>query len=240
MAHFELVGTPEPFLLVDLNQGEKIFCESDAMVMMESNLELVGTLRGGLFQSFMRRFTTGESLFQQEIKASFGAGQCLLSPNLDGDMQVLEIGQKQYILSDGAFVAATENVVVSAKVQTNIGGSLFGDTGGFVVMETKGQGKLCISGCGTLMEVDVSNNSGETTIDNGHVVAWDSSLSYNIGLPSSQNRGFMGNLFNSFTSGEGMVLKFRGNGKVIICSRNRKSYITWLASVLNLNNSSRS
>ncbi|MFP6818076.1 MAG: TIGR00266 family protein, partial [Acinetobacter sp.] len=40
MAKFELVGSPEPFLLVDLVQGEKIFCESDAMVMIEQNLEL--------------------------------------------------------------------------------------------------------------------------------------------------------------------------------------------------------
>lgn len=239
MANFQLAGSPEPFLLADLQKGEKIFCESDAMVMMEANLELGGSLRGGLFQSFMRRFTTGESLFQQEIKASFGNGQCLLSPNLDGDMQILDIGQNQYVLSDGAFVAATEHVSVSAKVQTNIGGSLFGGTGGFVVMETAGQGQLCISGCGTLLEVDVSAQNGETTIDNGHVVAWDSSLSYSIGLPSSQNRGLMGNLFNSVTSGEGMVLKFRGNGKVVICSRNRKNYVTWLASVLNLNNNSR-
>ena len=239
MANFQLAGSPEPFLLVDLQKGEKIFCESDAMVMMEANLELGGSLRGGLFQSFMRRFTTGESLFQQEIKASFGNGQCLLSPNLDGDMQILDIGQNQYVLSDGAFVAATEHVKVSAKVQTNIGGSLFGGTGGFVVMETAGQGQLCISGCGTLLEVDVSAQNGETTIDNGHVVAWDSSLSYSIGLPSSQNRGLMGNLFNSVTSGEGMVLKFRGNGKVVICSRNRKNYVTWLASVLNLNSNSR-
>ena len=237
MAKFDLVGSPEPFLLVDLVQGEKIYCESDAMVMIEQNLELGGQLRGGLFQSFMRRFTTGESLFQQEIKASKGNGQCLLSPNLDGDMQILDIGLQQYILSDGAFVAATEHVNVKAKIQTNLGGGFFGDTGGFVIMEASGQGQLCISGCGTLMEVDVSAENGETTIDNGHVVAWDSTLSYNIGMPSSQNRGMMGNILNSFTSGEGMVLKFRGNGKVIICSRNRKSYVTWLSSALNLNRS---
>ncbi|ENV48563.1 TIGR00266 family protein [Acinetobacter brisouii] len=234
MAEFNLVGTPEPFLHVSLRQGEKIYCESDAMVMMESNLELGGNLRGGLFQSVMRKFTTGESLFQQEIKASFGAGECLLSPNLDGDMQILNIGQQQYVLSDGAFVASTEQVNVKAKVQTNLGGSLFGDNGGFVVMETSGQGQLCISGCGTLMEVEVNSQNGETVIDNGHVVAWDSSLNYSIGMPSSRNRGMFGNLLNSVTSGEGMVLKFQGYGKVIICSRNRNSYITWLASVLNL------
>lgn len=231
MAKLELIGTPEPFLHVQLNQGEKIFCESDSMVMMESNLVMAGKARGGILQSVLRRFATGESLFQQEIEAKFGQGECLLSPNLDGDMQILDVGRAQYMLSDGAFVAATQTVDIRAKVQSNIGGALFGGTGGFVIMETAGQGQVAISGFGTLMEVQVEPGT-ETTIDNGHVVAWDSSLQYNIGMPSAQDRGFVGNLINSVTSGEGLVIKFNGSGKVIICSRNRQSYLTWLGSML--------
>lgn len=64
MAEFNLVGSPEPFLHVRMNIGESIYCESDAMVMMEQNLEFSGRLRGGVFQVFMRKFTSGESLFQ--------------------------------------------------------------------------------------------------------------------------------------------------------------------------------
>ena len=175
MAEFNLVGSPEPFLHVSMKQGEAIYCESDAMVMVEQNLEVGGKLRGGIFQAFMRKFTSGESLFQQQIKAVKGAGECLLSPNLDGDMQILEVGQRQYILSDGSFVAATEHTMIKAKVQSNIGGALFGGTGGFVVMETSGQGKVCISGSGTLLELEITPEQGEVTIDNGHVAAWDAS-----------------------------------------------------------------
>ncbi len=236
MSDFTLVGSPEPFLHISMQQGESIFCESDAMVMIEQNLEVSGKLRGGLFQSFMRRFTSGESLFQQQIKAVRGAGECLLSPNLDGDMQILDVGQRQYILSDGAFVAATETTVIKAKVQSNIGGALFGGTGGFVVMETSGQGKVCISGSGTLLELDITPEQGEVTIDNGHVTAWDASLNYNVGIPNSGG-GIVGNLFNSFTSGEGLVIKFRGQGKIIVCSRNRASYLQWLTTALGRNNS---
>ncbi|NHB58545.1 TIGR00266 family protein [Acinetobacter sp. 194] len=237
MADFTLVGSPEPFLHVSMKNGETIFCESDAMVMVEQNLEVSGKLRGGLFQSFMRKFTSGESLFQQQIKAIGGDGECLLSPNLDGDMQILEVGQRQYILSDGSFVAATENTIINAKVQSNIGGALFGGTGGFVVMETSGQGKVCISGSGTLLELDITPEQGEVTIDNGHVAAWDASLNYNIGVQSNGNRGLVGNLINSLTSGEGLVIKFRGHGKIIVCSRNRASYLQWLASALGRTNS---
>lgn len=237
MATFTLVGSPEPFLHVSMKRGESIYCESDAMVMVEQNLEVTGKLRGGVFQAFMRKFTSGESLFQQQIKASNGDGECLLSPNLDGDMQILEVGQRQYILSDGAFVAATEQTNIKAKVQSNIGGALFGGTGGFVVMETGGQGQVCISGSGTLLELDITPEQGEVTIDNGHVAAWDASLNYNIGMPTSGGSGIVGNIFNSLTSGEGLVIKFRGHGKVIVCSRNRASYLQWLASALGRGNS---
>ena len=42
MAEFNLVGSPEPFLHVSMKQGESIYCESDAMVMVEQNLEVSG------------------------------------------------------------------------------------------------------------------------------------------------------------------------------------------------------
>jgi uncharacterized protein (AIM24 family) len=37
---------------------------------------------------------------------------------------------------------------------------------------------------------------------------------------------------NSATSGEGMVLKFSGRGKVIICSRNRENFASWLLKLM--------
>lgn len=237
MAEFNIVGDHEPLLHVSMRKGEVIFCESDSMVMKEQNLSVDGKMRGGVIQSVMRKFTTGESLFQQQIKAVNGDGECLLAPNVDGSLQILDVGPQQYILSDESFLAATGDVEITAKIQTNIGGALFGGTGGFVVMQTKGHGKLCVSGSGSLHILDITNEQGEVTIDNGHVVCWDQSLSYSIGIPSSESGGFIGNMVNSMTSGEMMVLKFRGTGKVVINSRNRGNYIKWLNSILNLGKS---
>lgn len=104
---FTLLGENEPFLHCHLQQGDIVHCEANAMVMMESNLELKGSLQGGIMQSLMRRFANGESLFQQKIEATRGEGDCLLAPTLDGDMQILDIGNAQYTLSDGAFVASS-------------------------------------------------------------------------------------------------------------------------------------
>ena len=137
-ATFSMIGTIEPFLHCNLKKGDSIYCESNAMVMMESNLELKGQMRGGIMQALMRRFANDESIFQQQIEAVNGEGDCLLAPTLDGDMQILDVGANQYTLSDGAFVAATNGVDLRANIQRNLGGAVFGDTGGFMVMQTQG------------------------------------------------------------------------------------------------------
>lgn len=230
-ATFTLIGTIEPFLHCNLKQGDAIYCESNAMVMMESNLELKGQLQGGIMQSLMRRFANDESLFQQQIEAVRGEGDCLLSPTLDGDLQLLDIGQNQYMLSDGAFVAATTSVDVRAQIQRNLGGAFFGNTGGFVIMQTQGTGQLVVSGFGSLFEIEVTPDK-DVIIDNGHVVCWDSNLEYKISMTTGEDRGFLRNMMGSFASGEGVVLRFSGQGKVVLCSRNRDTYTGWIQSIL--------
>ena len=88
---------------------------------------------------------------------------------------------------------------------------------------------MAVTGFGTLFTLDVTPNN-PITIDNGHVVAWDSRLNHQISLSTNQERGLLGNIVNSMTSSEGVVLKFSGSGKVIICSRNAGSFSAWVSS----------
>lgn len=227
MAQFTVTGDIDPFLHVSLKSGEKIYCESNAMVMMESNLELKGKMTGGLGSALMRRFANGESFFQQHIEAVHGAGDCLLSPTLPGAIEVLDVGATRYLMSDGAFVAAENGVTLQVRTQ-NVGSALFGQTGGFFIMEAGGTGKLAVSGFGSSFVLDVEPDK-DIIIDNAHVVAWDAQLHYEISVATQGGGGFFGQIINSVTSGEGMVLKFSGRGKVIICSRNRNTFTSWLS-----------
>jgi uncharacterized protein (TIGR00266 family) len=196
------------------------------MVMMESTLDLKGKMTGGFGSAFMRRFTNGESFFQEHIEAVRGAGDCLLSPMLPGAIEVLDVGMLRYMMSDGAFVAAESGVNLNVRTQ-NIGSALFGQTGGFFLCEATGSGKLVVSGFGSSFVLDVEPGK-DIIIDNSHVVAWDSSLHYEISLTTQNSGGIFGQLVNSLTSGEGMVLKFSGKGKVIVCSRNRDNFLSWI------------
>lgn len=225
MPIFTITGDIDPFLHVSLRKGEKIYCESDAMVMMEATLDLQGKMTGGLGRALMRRLTSGESFFQQHIEAVRGDGDCLLSPMLPGAMQMLEVGPRRYTLNDGAFVAATAEVELKPRTQS-LGNALFAQSGGFFVLEAGGQGQLAVSGFGSIFVLDVEPGK-DVIIDNAHVVAWDSSLRYEISVTTGNSSGLLGNLVNSVTSGEGIVLRFSGAGKVLICSRNRDAFLAW-------------
>lgn len=226
MPTFTVTGDVDPFLHVGLKEGDKIYCESNAMVMMESTLELKGRMQGGLGAALMRTFANGESFFQQHIEAVRGDGDCLLSPTLPGAMQVIDVGQRQYMLSDGAFVAATFGVDLKVRTQ-NIGNAIFGQSGGFFITETQGSGQLVVSGFGSISQLEVEPGK-DVVIDNAHVVCWDSSLRYEISVTTGRSGGLLGNLVNSVTSGEGMVLRFSGAGKILVCSRNRDNFVAWL------------
>lgn len=197
MAAFEITGGIDPLLAVTLEKGEAILAESNAMVAMDTALSLKGKTRGGLMGSIARKFMNDETFFQQRIEADDQAGTVLLAPNLPGDVRILDVGPAQYLLSDGAFLACTE-----------------------------GSGRIAFSGFGSIRELDVTPER-PITVDNGHLVAWDARLSYDLSINTGKS-GFLGKLVNSQTTGEGVVLKFRGTGKVLVCSRNKGGFLDWI------------
>lgn len=229
MAKFEVVGNVDPFLHASLRRGESIYAERGSMVTMDATLELKGEVRGGVMRALARRFAAGESFFQQSVVAQTGDGDALFSPNLPGDIMILDCGPRQFRLNDGAFLAADTTVEIKTRMQ-GVGQAVFGGTGGWLVMETAGVGKLAISGFGSLFAMDVKPGS-DMIVDNSHVVAWDAALTYNVSASTVQ-RGFFSGLINSMTSGEGLVNRFSGSGQVIITSRNRAGFADWLAGLI--------
>ena len=241
MTVFSSTGDVDPFLHVALSKGDRIYCESDAMVMMEATLDLKGSISGGLGAALIRRFANGESFFQQQIEAVRGDGDCLLSPMLPGAMEIIDVGTRQYLLNDGTFVAATSGTEMKVRMQ-NIGNALFAQSGGFFVMETSGTGQVVVSGFGSMFQLEVAPGK-DIIIDNSHVVCWDNTLRYEISVTTGNTgngiSGMLGSMVNSFKSGEGIVLRFSGAGKVFVCSRNRDAFVEWMQKEISGTKSSR-
>lgn len=213
---YKILGDSDcPLVQIDLNYNETIKIERGAMAYC-SSVELEGKMNsskqglGGLFSAIGRSLTSGESMFMTHAKGVSNDAFIGIAPAIPGKIHCLQVdGYRQYRLNTGAFLACDDSVNYTMKSQ-NTGKALFGGTGGFFVMETEGVGDILVSAFGDLLPLKVTANR-PLTIDNEHVVAWDASLSYDIHVAS----GTFG-----FTTGEGLVNEFRGDGTVLIQTRN--------------------
>lgn len=96
----------------------------------------------------------------------------------------------------------------------SLGRAMFSGTGGLFVMTTSGNGVMLCNSYGSIKKLELEN--GEITIDNHHVVAWSTSLDYNIHF----DNGFM----QSIGTGEGIVNTFKGTGEIYIQSLNLETF----------------
>lgn len=156
---------------------------------------------------------SGESTFITQAIAESDNGNLALAPDTPGQVIALELGEKQYRLNDGAFLALDGTAFYTMEHQS-IGKALFGGQGGLFVMTTQGQGTLLANTFGSIKKIELQNQ--EITIDNAHVVAWSQSLDYHIHLEN----GF----WQSIGTGEGVVNTFRGTGEVYVQSLNLQSF----------------
>lgn len=234
MVKFEISGNVDPLLKAHLDAGDVLYCESGAMVAMDERLSLIGKARGGVFSAIGRKLLNDESFFQQKIEAGMEHGSVLLSPTLAGDVRILDVNDEtQYTIADGCYLANTEGVSVATGTQ-GIGKALFANTGkglkGFFTLKATGYGKLAVSGFGTMTELHVTPEQ-PILIDNGHLVAWDSTLQYEVAL-STAHKGVWGTMVESVVAGTMIVLRFSGSGRVFVSSRNRRDFVDWLAKAL--------
>ena len=231
MTQFEILGSTDPFLKVHFSQGESIFAEGGAMAAMDDVIDLTGKARGGMLKSIARAAVTGESFFMQEATAERGPGSMLLAPGYPGEVRVLELDSDSWSLTDGAFLCADHDLEIATRRNKSISASFFGGTGGFFIMTVSGTGKLAVSAIGAIQEMAVPPD-GELVVDSGHVVAWPSTLEMKASLTTRQGSGLLGKVVGSVKTGEGVVLRFRGNGRVLVSSRAQPAFIGWLSSRL--------
>jgi len=231
MADFSIEGKTDPFMAVQLAQGESVFAEGGAMAAMEDTIDLTGKAKGGFLKSIARAATTGESFFMQEAVAARGAGRILFAPGHPGEVRVVDISNGSWSLTDGAFLCAESSLEIATQRNKSISGSFFGGTGGFFIMTVKGTGKLGVSALGAIQEMPIPPG-GELVVDSGHVVAWPDSVEMSASLSTGQSGGMFGKVVGSIKTGEGVVLRFRGNGSILVASRAQPAFIGWISSRL--------
>jgi len=209
-------------LEVHLRHGQTVKAQSDAMVAMDATVDVEGKVEGGLFGG-LGRMLSGESFFFQTLRATRGAGVAHLAPAQPGDLLPIQLnGTTAYILQKDGFLAASEGIEISTTAQNLARGLFSGE--GFFVLKARGSGMLFTESYGAIHELDIPAGE-EIIVDNGHLVAWPETMNYSL---EKASRGWI----SSFTSGEGLVCRFRGPGKVYIQSRNPTAFGAWVRPLL--------
>lgn len=204
------------FLHVDLEPGEKFITESDAMASMSAALDMKAKLNGGLIKGLLKKFLGGESLFINEFSNNTQSRLRLtVTQPFPGDIKVIDIneGDRLY-LQPGAYVCSQPSVKLGMKwagIHSWIGGE------GLFRLEISGSGKVVIGAYGGLLEKEID---GEMIVDTDHLVAYPPGFTIKTQLS--------GGLISSFTSGEGLVMRLKGKGKIIIQTRSFGGLTKWI------------
>lgn len=224
---YNLIGDSDcPMLEILLDRGETVNVERGSMVFM-NNVELEGKLNSnsGIFGAIGRTLTSGESLFITKATGQFDDARLGIAPPLSGEIKILKVDENhQYRMNTSAFLACDTTVKYFMKRQ-KLSVALFGKSGGLFVAETSGYGDLVVNSYGSIIEIEVTPEK-PLTVDNDHVVVWDASLDFSVGIAS----GMLG-----FKTGEGVVNKFKGHGKVWVQTRNISSLANALIPFLPIN-----
>ena len=153
----------------------------------------------------------------------------LFAPGHPGEVRILEVNGDSWSLTDGAFLCAEESLSLETKRNKSISGSFFGGTGGFFIMSVSGTGTLAVSALGAIQEMPIPPG-GELVVDSGHVVAWPGTAEMSASLSTGQGGGMLGKVVGSIKTGEGVVLRFKGTGSILVASRAQPAFIGWISS----------
>ena len=200
---------------VDLEPGESIVAESDAMASMSADLDLNTRLNGGFFSGLAKKYLGGESLFINEFtNSTSGPRRVTLVPATPGDVSAIQLNGNSLCLQPGAYLMSTPGIKLGLKWAGFA--SLIGREGLFKLI-VSGTGTVWYGAYGALMECAVD---GEFIVDTSHLVTYEPQLKLKVQLA--------GGLFSSFFGGEGLVTRIVGKGNIVVQTRSLQGLKSWL------------
>ncbi len=193
-----------------LQPGETFLSDSGAMVRMSGNITSeVTTLRreGGGVMGALKRVLAKESFFMSTYQTTDGLpGEVILAPTHQGDILTLEsTATEKWVCSGGSFLGGESTLRLDPSFQ-GFKGFFTGEAPFF--LNVIGDGKFFVNGFGRLSLIETHDG---VAVDTGHLIAFTQGMEYKI---SKAAKGWI----SSMASGEGLVMRFSGKGKVIVQS----------------------
>ncbi|MBD1850029.1 TIGR00266 family protein [Cyanobacteria bacterium FACHB-502] len=204
-------------VFLTLQPGDRITAEAGAMVSMASRVSMTTQFSGGLISALLKTFLGGESLFVNEFKNATGEPlELVLSQGTIGDVAVVELNNNEICFQPGAYLAHTPGIRMGVS-WAGFSSWLSGE--GLFKLKLSGKGLVFFGGYGGVTQRRVN---GDLVVDTGHLVAYDPQIKMNIQMA--------GGLVGSVTSGEGLVNRLSGQGRIYLQSRSVDGLVRFVRS----------
>ena len=199
-----------------LQAGESITCEVGAMIAMSPGMTVETTTHkkgggGGILKGIKRMFA-GENLFLNHFTSHQPEQTLIIGPRLMGDVKHHRMTGGTLVVQGSSWMASASGIDIDATWQ-GFTKAIFSGEGMFWV-KCSGTGDLLLSSFGAIYTIDVN---GEYVVDTGHIVAFEDTLEFSVGKASKS-------IIGSLLGGEGLVCKFKGQGKLYCQSHNPPSF----------------
>jgi uncharacterized protein (TIGR00266 family) len=208
---YTIQGDNLQVIRIRLQPGQELYAEAGKMVYKQPQVawetRMSGETLGEKLLGALKRTLMGESLFLTYFRASV-PGEVGFAGSYPGRVQAFELKPGQTVLVQrDAFVVAQSSVQLNIALVKRIGAGFFGGEG-FILEQLTGPGTVFIHAGGDFVEFTLA--AGESLqIDTGCIVAFDSTVDYDIQLA--------GGIRTALFGGEGLFLAtLTGPGRVIV------------------------
>lgn len=208
---YRILGQTIPVVEMQLEQGDAVYTQSGGMTWMSEGIEMQTNAKGGIIKGLGRMFG-GESFFMTTYTSRANGTLIGFAATVPGAVLPVDLNQTgSLICQKGAFLCAQNTVDLRAVFTKKLSAGFFGGEG-FILQEITGSGMAFLEIDGDKIEKDLA--PGEVLkVDTGNVVAFETSVRYDIQMV----KGGM----NLFLGGEGLFLTtLTGPGKVILQTQN--------------------
>ncbi len=202
---------------IQLEPGDEIIAEADAMASMGASVTMDTKWSGGMMKGIAKRLFGGESMFVN-VFSTESEGELILTQPFPGDIECIELKGNTMYLQPGAFIACDPGVKLGLGWA---GIKMFVAREGLFRLKVSGEGRIWFGAYGGIFEREIDE---EYVVESGHLVAYEPSVGVRIGMA--------GGWISSLLSGEGLVTRVTGPGRIYMQSRSFDGLAAWTNSHL--------
>ena len=202
--NYRIEGGSLPVVIISLNPGESVNCESGSMSWMSAGIKMQTSTGGGIGKMF-GRMMTGESAMINTYTAE-QAGEIAFASSFPGSIKAIELNGNSFLAQKGSFLASFGNIEQSVGIQKNVGGGFFGGEG-FLMQRFTGTGIVFLEVDGTAIEYDLQPGE-KMVVDTGYTVMMDSTVNLEVEMVKGVKNVLFGGegLFNTTLTGPGKIM----------------------------------